>query len=91
MAARVILTDGMAELLASDGVRKHLHDLGERVAERARSTAPVVTGAYRDGITVTEGTTDRAVVRVGSTAPHASVVEARTGNLSRALDAAGGA
>lgn len=53
-------------------------------------TAPVDTGAYRDGITVWSDVTDRAVTRVGSTAPHARLVEANTGNLARALDAAGG-
>lgn len=83
-------TSGMAELLACDGVRTHLHELAGRVLEQAKATAPVVTGAYRDGLTIWDDTTDRAAVRVGSTAPHASLVEASTGNLSRALDAAGG-
>ena len=81
---------GMRALLLDDGVRAELRRRAERVAAQARATAPVETGAYRDGITVFDATTDRAVVRVGSTARHAPLVEAKTGNLARALDAAGG-
>lgn len=83
-------SSGARELLRSAGVRALLREQGERVAARARASAPVQSGAYRDGITVQDATTDRAVVRVGSTAPHARVVEARTGNLARALGSEGG-
>lgn len=90
--AKVVLNRaGMRALLLDDEVRAELRRRAERVAAQARSTAPVETGAYRDGITVFDVTTDRAVVRVGSTARHAPLVEAKTGNLARALDAAGGA
>ena len=90
--AKVVLDHGgMRELLNDSGVRAELERRAERVAAAARSSAPVETGAYRDGITVYDDTTDRAVVRVGSTARHAPLVEAKTGNLARALDAAGGA
>lgn len=82
---------GVKGLLTDDRVRAHLKNLGERVAAAARGSAPVDTGEYRDGITVWSETTDRAVVGIGSTARHAPVVEAKTGNLLRALDAAGGA
>lgn len=82
---------GLRQLLHDPGVAQELHDRAERVAAAARSSAPVKTGEYRDGITVWPDTTDRAVVRVGSRARHAPVVEATTGNLLRALDAAGGA
>lgn len=88
---RVQLTDGMAELLVADGVRERLREIGGRVLEQARSTAPVATGAYRDSLELVEDTTDRAVVRVGSPLPYAPSIEARTGHLARALDAAGGA
>lgn len=81
---------GMAALLRSDGVQDELRGRAERVLAAARESAPVVTGEYRDSLTVVEDTTDRAVVRVTSTAPHGFIVEAATGNLSRALDAAGG-
>lgn len=81
---------GMAALLKDPGVRSDLARRGGRVLSRARSTAPVgETHAYVDGLRDWSDTTDRAVHRVGSTAPHAPVVEARTGNLARALDSAG--
>jgi hypothetical protein len=87
----VLNSPGMRELLTSDGVRADLERRAEAVAAQARSTAPVQTGDYRDGIEVFGDTTDRAVVRVGSTVRYAPLVEAKTGNLARALDAAGGA
>ena len=76
---------GMRDLLQSAGVRAPVRDAAEKVAGRARSSAPVSSGAYRDSITVVSGTTDRAVERVTATAPHAAIIEARTGNLKRAL------
>lgn len=85
-----LIHPGMKALLNDPGVRDDLTERAERVADSARSSAPVATGEYRDSIHVLQGTTDRAAVRVGTTAPHGLVVEARTGNLARALDAAGG-
>lgn len=82
---------GVREILTSAGVRADLRSRGERVASAARASAPVKTGNYRDRIDVWDATTDRAVVRVGSRAPHAHLVEARTGTMARALNAAGGA
>lgn len=86
-----LLSPGMAALLRDPGVRADLTRRAERVADAARAAAPVVSGGYRDGIGVVSGTTDRAVARVVARAPHSHLVEAKTGNLSRALDAAGGA
>lgn len=80
---------GVRELLNDPGVRRILHEHADRVAQVARSTAPVETGRYRDSITVQDATTDRAVVRVRATAPHAHLVEARTGHLARALGSSG--
>lgn len=80
---------GMAALLKSDAVRDELKSRAEKVLAQARESAPVETGAYRDSLTIVEDTTDRAAVRVTSTAPHGFIVEAATGNLARALDAAG--
>lgn len=82
---------GIRALLNSSGVRADLTRRAERVLEAARASAPVDTGEYRDNLHILEDSTDRAVVRVGSTVPHGLVVEAKTGNLARALDAAGGA
>lgn len=85
-----LIHPGMQKLLEDDGVRKELNRRAEQVAQQARLTAPVDSGEYRDSIAVREVTTDRAGARVVSTAPHGLLVEAKTGNLARALDAAGG-
>ena len=83
---RIRLDSGeMASLLSSPSVAAACREEAEAVAARARSSAPVRTGAYRDSISVVDDTTDRAVARVIATAPHALLVESRTGNLRRAL------
>jgi len=90
MADRVRLNRaGMRELLRSDGVRHELTRRMDGVESAAKASAPVDSGAYRDSIHVEQDTTDRAVVRVVADADHALVVESKTGNLARALDAAG--
>lgn len=64
----------------------------DAVAAEAIATAPVDTGEYQASIhTEVVQHPSRTVVRVVADAPHAWVVEANTGNLARALDAAGGA
>lgn len=78
---------GIQALLESSSVRADLTDRAERVLSAAKSSAPVASGAYRDSLHIVQDTTDRAVVRVASDAPHAFVVEANTGTLARALDA----
>lgn len=85
-----VLDPGVRELLQDPGVAADLARRGQAVAAAARASAPVATGAYRDSIQMTTSTTDRAVVRVGSSDPKAFIIEAKTGNLARALDAAGG-
>ena len=80
---------GVREILNSSEVRAELRRLAGPVADRARSDAPRDTGEYADSIKVEDATTDRAVVRVVARAPHARLVEARTGNLARALGAEG--
>lgn len=82
---------GIRALLKSDGVRSDLARRADAVATAARASAPVASGAYRESIRRSSATTDRAIERVTATAPHAMVVESRTGNLARALHAAGGA
>lgn len=81
---------GVRELLRSAGVRAELARRMDKVQAAAIQSAPVDTGAYRDSIRRVSVTTDRAVERVSSSAPHAALVESRTGNLARALNAAGG-
>lgn len=84
-----LISPGMQALLNDDEVRDDLTERAEAVAAQARSTAPVASGEYRDSIEVIQDTTDRVAVRVASTAAHGLIVEAKTGNLARALDAAG--
>ena len=80
---------GARELLNSSGVRADLTDRAGAVLSTAQSNAPVASGEYRASLQIVQSTTDRAVVRVASDADHAMIVEANTGNLARALDAAG--
>lgn len=84
MAVRMIRA-GMRALLTDPGVRGALAQRADRVVDRARETAPVASGQYRDSIRRASAETDRAVERVEALAPHALVVESRTGNLARAL------
>lgn len=81
---------GAAELLKSPEVRALLRERADRVAARARASAPVDTGDYRNSVKVESDTTDRAVERVISRVPHALIVESKTGNLARALSSEGG-
>lgn len=76
---------GVRDLLLSAGVRSAVRSEAEKAASRARASAPVDTGEYRDSIHVESDTTDRAVERVVADAPHALVVEAKTGNLARSI------
>lgn len=87
----VMHRQGFTELLKSSGVRSHLRDRGERVAQSARASAPVESGHYRGSIrTEVEDHRTRSVAHVHADAPYALVVEANTGNLARSLDAGGG-
>lgn len=79
---------GIRQLLNSQGVRSMLTSKANSVLAAARGSAPVETGEYQASLRIEQGTTDRAVVSVVAGAPHAFVVEANTGNLRRALDAA---
>jgi hypothetical protein len=83
-----INSGGMADLLKSSDVRDDLTARAERVLSAAQSSAPVASGAYRDSLEIVQATTDRAVVRVVADIDYGYVVEANTGNLSRALDSA---
>jgi hypothetical protein len=82
---------GMAELLTSGGVRAELTRRMSSVLAVAKSTAPVETGQHRDSGHIEQATTDRAAVRVVFDSDHSVEVEADTGHIARALDAAGGA
>ena len=89
MATRVTLNHaGIQAMLTSAGVRADLTGRAARVLSAAQSSAPVESGAYRASLHIVQDTTDRAAVRVVSDSPYALVVEANTGCLARALDAA---
>ena len=92
MATRVKINYGRPfdEILNSNEVRDLCTTRAERALSAARSAAPVDSGAYRASLRLEQATTDRAVTRVVADVDYAMVVEARTGNLARALDAAGG-
>lgn len=79
---------GVAQVLSSAEVYAALRAEAEEVAARARASAPVNTGDYRNSIRVETGPSlidGRARAIVLASAPHARVVEARTGNLSGSL------
>lgn len=89
MATRVKMNGaGVKEVLNSSGTRALLTSKAGPVLSAAQSGAPVATGEYRDNLHIVQDTTDRAVVRVVSTVAHGMIVEAKTGNLARALDSA---
>jgi hypothetical protein len=84
--AKVKLNSGAMEALLKSGqVREPLAVIADRWAAAARASAPVASGAYRDGIGRDSTTTDRAVERVVAHDKDSAVIEARTGNLKRAM------
>lgn len=85
----VLHSPAIGAMLRSDDIREGaLRGPAERVLAAAEAGAPVATGAYKAGLRMSDATTDRAVIRVGSTVDYADVVEAKTGNLLRALGSA---
>lgn len=84
----VLHSSGVKAMLTSSGVASDMQARAERVADAARSAAPVASGAYRDSIEAYTVTTDRAVGRAGAGVEYAFIVEAAHGVLARALDAA---
>lgn len=91
MAARFKLNSaGFKEILNSPAVAAELMRRAEAAAAAAKASAPRDSGGYADSIHTERATTDRAVARVVADAPHSLVVESRTRNLGKALDAMGG-
>ena len=89
MATKVTLSSaGVMDLMTDPGVRAYIAQIADRVADAARASAPVETGTYRDSIHRESGSSPldgRIRETVVANAPHAHLVEARTGNLARAL------
>lgn len=72
--------------LNSAEVRAYVGIVAQRAVSEAKATAPVGTGAYRDSIHIEhEQAQHRQVDKVVADVPYAIYVEARTGNLARAL------
>lgn len=91
MARNIVLKRrGMRELLNSAAVGADLEKRMRRSLAKAKSSAPVATGQYRDGLHIELVHTDRVVARIVGSTDHDLIVEANTGNLARSLDAAGG-
>jgi len=57
----------------------------DRIAREARASAPEDTEAYKNGITTRIKYQKRAVGVVEATDPKSLIVEAKTGNLARAV------
>jgi len=79
---------GVIELLKDPGVLADLVERAERVLAAAQASSPVETGAYQEGLEVRSRIEGRAVARVVSTVPYGLKVEASTGHMARALNAA---
>jgi phage baseplate assembly protein gpV len=78
------------ELGQSAQVERIVVGVAESVAAAARASAPVDTGAYRDGIHVeVHRAAHRVVAKVVASADDSMIVESRTGNLVRALRSVG--
>lgn len=84
--SKIIINAGaVARLPGVQGVRDDMRRRGGKVLGKAQDDAPVDEGEYRDGLRL-EDFEDG--VRVIGSSDHDIYVEAETGNLARALDAA---
>jgi arginine/ornithine N-succinyltransferase beta subunit len=74
------------DLAQSDPVVRACTDAADRIADAARSSAPVLTGKYKAGIVVrVRRSRFRTVVSVVSSDPKTMIIESKTGNLVKAL------
>ena len=77
-------------LMRSAGIQALQAAAAQRVLAAAQASAPVKTGVYKRGLRIVKAERKyRTTYLVEGTAPHTLLVEARTGNLARALKAAG--
>lgn len=74
------------EILNSAGVKALTTLAANRTLAYAKASAPVETGAYRDGLQIEEVKHEhRTTVMVVGHDPKTLLVEAQTGNLAKAL------
>lgn len=78
------------EIMRSAGVQSLQKQVADRVLARAKATAPYNTGDYRDGLRIRKAERRyRTAYLVEGTDRKTLLVEAKTGNLARALKAVG--
>lgn len=75
------------DLSRSPGVQAVTVEAANRVAATARSTAPEDSGDYRAGIVVRKKFQRRVVALVEGRDPKTMLIESKTGNLVKALQA----
>ena len=81
-----LVSGGVEELLKGSFADSICRPEAEQILARARSTAPVKSGAYRDGLHIVEEThKTRKAFHVLSSVDYAAAVEADTGNLARSI------
>lgn len=86
MARVTINHRGIQEYLdGKHGVEAVLEREAQQSLDRAKASAPVRTGAYKDSLHIETVHTDRMVKRVAADVDYARIVEADTGNLARSL------
>lgn len=79
-------TWGVKEILDWDSLAAVVKDAADTIADRAKQSAPVRSGGYRDSITVEQSKPhDRRVARVIADVPYALTVEKSHHVLRRAL------
>lgn len=79
---------GVQEILDGSVAAAACEGPAARVLGAAQAGAPVESGDYRSSLRIEVDHTDRLRYKIVADAPHAAAVEARTGNLVRALGAA---
>lgn len=79
-------SDFFDNIMRSAGVRKLSDEAASRALAAAQASAPIDTGAYREGLHIEhESSGFRESARVVGSDPKTMLIEAKTGNLARAL------
>lgn len=87
MATKVVFNQKFFDsIMRSAGVQSMERDVAERVLARAQETAPYDSGDYRNGLRIRRAERQyRTAFLVEGTDWKTLLVEAKTGNLARAL------
>lgn len=77
------------QILRAPGVEAIVDQAAQRALAAAQASAPVDTGAYREGLRIEHHDSQyRRVADVVGTDPKTMLIESRTGNLARSVKAA---